>query len=210
MPDVANCVRKISIALFCFGRARRQYRQAACRFPLTVAHQRSDPYSPRYHQHRARPCRQGHAASCRTRSSDGRSQSWGGLSVAPMSLFAESVRLGQSYDLPDELRLPLCLPAASQDGCQSYAYRNRCRPLRLRPASVPCSAGRHLQMTSFHRIFSRVLDSFFSAPCRLRQQARYQSTRPARFCPTPFRAKSPSDRRSGHHPSFEVDAVDRH
>lgn len=83
------------------------------RFPLTVAHQRSDPYSPRYHQHRARPCRQGHAASCRTRSSDGRSQSWTGLSVAPISLFAEFVPPGQSYDLPDEAPLLLCLPAAS-------------------------------------------------------------------------------------------------
>jgi hypothetical protein len=36
-------------------------------------------------------------------------------------------------------------------------------------------------MTSFHHIFSRALDSFFSAPCCRRQQARYQSTRPARF-----------------------------
>jgi hypothetical protein len=31
-------------------------------------------------------------------------------------------------------------------------------------------------MTSFHRIFFLVLDSFFSAPCRLRQQAWYQSS----------------------------------
>src|SRR5207253_6875622 len=73
-----------------------------------------------YHQHRARPCRQGHAAFCRTRSSDGRSQSCAGLSVAPISLFAEFVPLGQSYDPPDELRLLLRLPAASQDGCRSY------------------------------------------------------------------------------------------
>jgi hypothetical protein len=85
----------ISIASFCFGRARRrQYRQAPYRFPVSVADQRSAPYSPHYHQHRARPCRQGHAASCRTRSSDGRSRSRAGLSLAPTSLFAEFVPLG--------------------------------------------------------------------------------------------------------------------
>jgi hypothetical protein len=45
-------------------------------------------------------------------------------------------------------------------------------------------------MTSFHRIFSRVLDSSFSAPCRLKLQAWYQSTRPVRFYPTPSDGKT--------------------
>jgi hypothetical protein len=116
-PD--NRGRNNSIASFCFGLARRQYRQAVYRFPPTVAHQRSDPYSPHYHQHRARPCRQGHAASCRTRSSDGHSQSWPGLSAARTFLFAGFGPRRRSHDLPDELRLLLCLPAASQDGCRS-------------------------------------------------------------------------------------------
>jgi hypothetical protein len=111
--------KQFYIASFCFGLARRLCRQAAYRFPrpsrinvltLTPLITTSIVPDPVV---RAMLLLAGHGLLMVIHR--------GGLVFLRLGLFSSLglARVDGSHDLPDELRLLLCLPAAAQDGCRS-------------------------------------------------------------------------------------------